>query len=257
MEKPADFLSQHFTIPHVREVTPQRPLDWLARGWGDLRDNLGSSVCYGIVFAVVGYVLLALTAQRPHLFSTAISGFVLIGPLAAAGIYEISRRYEMGEKPSFMASLTGLWRRADVLCYFGILLALTVLVWERFSALVFAMFYTGDVPDLAHFFEHILFSGEYTALLATYVLVGGTLAAVVYSVTVVSIPMIIARETDMLTAMATSVRVVATNPLPMLVWALLIALLIVASFATLMVGLVILLPVLGHAAWHAYRDMVA
>ncbi len=257
MGEPAAFLSQHFAIPHVREVTPQRPLDWLARGWGDLRDNLGSSVCYGIFFAAIGYLLLDFAAQRPYLFSTATSGFLLIGPLVAAGLYEISRRHEQGKKTTLIASLAGLRRRADVLFHFGILLALMMVMWERISAVVFALTYAGNVPDLDHFIQSIVFSGEYTTLLIAYALIGGVLAAVVFSITVVAIPMMMARDTDMVTAMATSARVVMTNPLPMLTWALLIGLLIVASFATLMVGLVILLPVLGHATWHAYRDMVA
>lgn len=256
MEERADFLSQHFSIPHLRAVTPQRPFDWLARGWSDMRDNLGTSIVYGIIFALIGYGLLAFAAPRPYLFSTAISGFLLIGPLAAAGLYEVSRRHERGENTSLMASLAGLKTHSDLLFHFGILLALMLVLWERVSAVVFALFYMDNVPDLTNFAQSILFSGEYNVLLAAYVLIGGTLAAVVFSATVVAIPMMMARETDMFTAMATSVRAVATNPLPMLVWAALIVTLIGLGFATLMVGMVIILPLLGHATWHAYRDIV-
>ncbi|QID17161.1 DUF2189 domain-containing protein [Nitrogeniibacter mangrovi] len=256
MEKPADFLSQHFAIPHIREVTPQRPLDWLSRGWSDMRDNLGASVCYGLFFAVIGYALLTFAAPRPYLFTTAISGFLLVGPLAAAGLYEISRRHERGRNSSFRSSLAGLRRRADVLLHFGLLLALLLIAWERISAVVFALFYADNVPDLGNFLQSIILSGEHTALLVAYLFVGGTLAVLVFCATVIAIPMMMARDTDMLTAMATSARAVAVNPLPMLVWAVLIVALVAMGFATLMVGMVILLPLLGHASWHAYRDMV-
>ncbi len=256
MEEHADFLSQHFSIPHLRKVTPQRPFDWLARGWSDMRDNLGTSIVYGVFFAILGYALLAFAAPRPYLFSTAISGFLLIGPLAAAGLYEVSRRHEQGLSTSLKASVSGLRAHSDLLFHFGILLALMLVLWERVSAVVFALFYMDNVPDLTNFAQSILFSGDYNALLAAYILIGGTLAAIVFSVTVVAIPMMMARDTDMFTAMATSARAVATNPVPMLVWAALIVALIAVGFATLMVGMVILLPLLGHATWHAYRDIV-
>lgn len=256
MDKPADFLSQHFDLPHIREVTIQRPFDWLARGWGDMRENFGTSMCYGLFFALVGYALLAFAAPRPYLFSTAISGFLLIGPLTAAGLYEVSRRHDRGLSTSLRASFGGLRERAGVLFHFGILLALLLVLWERISAVLFALFYMDQVPDLSNFAQSILFSGNYTALLVAYLVIGATLAVIVFSATVVAIPMMMARDTDMFTAMATSARAVAMNPGPMLVWATLIVLLVAIGFATLMVGMVLLLPLLGHASWHAYRDIV-
>ena len=256
MEEQDDFLAQHFDLPPIRRIGVRRPFQWLARGWDDMRENLGPSLAYGIFFALIGYALLAFAAPRPYLFSTAVSGFLLIGPLSAAGLYEISRRREQGATTSLGASLSGLRQHADVLFHFGILLALVLVLWERVSAVVFALFYADNVPDLTNFFRSILFSGDYIPLLLAYTVIGGTIAAVVYSATAVSVPMMMARDTDMMTAMATSMRAVTTNKLPMLVWAILIVLLIAASFATLMVGLVILLPLLGHATWHAYRDMV-
>ena len=256
MEEQDDFLAQHFDLPPIRRIGVRRPFQWLARGWDDMRENLGASLAYGIFFALIGYALLAFAAPRPYLFSTAVSGFLLIGPLSAAGLYEISRRREQGATTSLGASLSGLRQHADVLFHFGILLALVLVLWERVSAVVFALFYADNVPDLTNFFRSILFSGDYIPLLLAYTVIGGTIAAVVYSATAVSVPMMMARDTDMMTAMATSMRAVTTNKLPMVVWAILIVLLIAASFATLMVGLVILLPLLGHATWHAYRDMV-
>ncbi|MCB1961103.1 MAG: DUF2189 domain-containing protein [Rhodocyclaceae bacterium] len=256
MDESTSFLSKHFDLPRIRKVTVQRPLYWLSRGWGDMRDNLAASLPYGVFFALAGFALLAFAAPRPYLFSTAVSGFLLIGPLSAAGLYEISRRHENDQDTTLAESLAGLKRRADILFHFGILLALMLVMWERVSAVVFALFYADNVPDLSNFVQSILFSGEYTTLVLAYIVVGGLIATIVFSATVIAVPMMLGRETDMFTAMATSARAVATNPLPMLVWAGLIVLLIGASFATLMVGLVILLPVLGHATWHAYRDMV-
>jgi uncharacterized membrane protein len=83
-------------------------MQWLRMGWNDMRENLGASLSYGVILAAIGYTILSYSADKPYLFMAAISGFMLIGPLAAAGLYEISRRYEKGEKVSFIGSIRGL-----------------------------------------------------------------------------------------------------------------------------------------------------
>ena len=113
MDKPYDSLDQHFDLPQIRTVGRDRPLQWLRAGWRDLRENLGASLAYGVILSAIGYAILADTADRPYLFIAAISGFMLIGPLAAAGLYELSRRGEEGERIGFLGSLRGLARNAD------------------------------------------------------------------------------------------------------------------------------------------------
>ncbi len=251
-----DVLDRHFHLPHIRQVEAARPLRWLSEGWRDLRDNLGASLPYGLVFAIAGYLLLSYAADLPYLFTAAISGFFLIGPLAAAGFYEISRRHGKGQAVSFAQSLRGLRAHADHLLYFGVFLATVLIGWERMSAILFALFYQGVSPDLGNFFRDVFLSGDYLYFVGTYLILGGALAALVFALSAVSVPMLMERDVDMVTAMMTSARTVATNLSAMAVWAAIIVVLIAVGFATMMIGLVILLPLLGHATWHAYKDLV-
>lgn len=256
MDKSFHSLDQHFNLPHVRNVAASRPLRWLSMGWSDMRENLGASLAYGAIFAVLGYLILAFAADKPYLFIAAISGFFLVGPLAAAGLYEISRRHESGQSTSLAESLQGLRKHGGGLMYFGLFLAITLIGWERISAVMFALFYPGNVPELSNFVSQVLLSGEYTHFLVAYVVIGGALAAVVFSLAVVSVPMLIDRDTDNISAALTSMRAVGANLGAMAVWAALIVALIGIGFATMMIGMVVLLPLLGHATWHAYRDLI-
>lgn len=256
MDKPLSSLDQHFHLPHIREVDPSRPFQWLRMGWSDMRDNLGASLAYGLVFAAIGYAILSYAAVMPYLFTAAISGFFLVGPLAAAGLYEISRRHEQGQPSTFRASLRGLSRHGDSLMYFGAFLAISLISWERISAILFALFYEGAVPDLSNFFRDVFLSGNYLHFVVAYVVIGGVLAGVVFSLSVVAVPMLMDRDIDTISAAMTSAKAVGLNLGAMAVWAGLIVVLVAVGFATMMIGMVILLPLLGHATWHAYRDLV-
>ena len=256
MDKPINSLEQHFHLPHIREVDPSRPLEWLRMGWSDMRENLGASLSYGVILAAVGYAILSYAADKPYLFMAAISGFMLVGPIAAAGLYEISRRHEKGEKASFAGSLRGLARNADGLAMFGAFLAIALIGWERISAIMFALFYRGEISNVTNFVSGILSSGTNLYFLAAYVIVGAVLAIVVFSLSAIAIPMVMDRETDTITAAMTSLRAVQTNFDTMMLWAVMIVVLIGIGFASMMIGMVILLPLLGHATWHAYRDLV-
>lgn len=256
MDDPAANLNKHFSIARIRKIEAGRPLDWLRRGWKDLAGNLGASLIYGLLLALVGYLILTYASQRPYLFSVAISGFLLIGPLTAAGLYEISRQAEKGRRIGFFESLQGLPSHRDSLLHFGILLALMLVVWERISAIMFALFYSDRVPDLANFYSDVFFSGDYLQFVTAYLLAGGLLACIVFSISVVSIPMMMERDVDIMTAMVTSARAATSNPAAMLVWGALLVALVLIGFATMMIGSIILLPLLGHATWHAYRDLL-
>lgn len=256
MDKPYDSLEQHFNLPHIRSIGTERPLQWLRMGWDDMRENLGASLSYGVILAAIGYLILSYAADKPYLFMAAISGFMLIGPIAAAGLYEISRRHEKGEKISFFESLRGLARNADTLAMFGAFLAIALIGWERISAILFALFYGGEITDVSNFFRDVFLSGDYLHFVVAYLVVGGMLAAVVFSLSAIAIPMIMDRETDTVTAAMTSLRAVGLNLGAMALWAAIIVGLVMVGFATMMIGMVILLPLLGHATWHAYREMV-
>ncbi len=257
MNKSPRALEQHFLLPYIRQIETSRPFSWLLMGWNDLRENLTASLAYGAFFAVLGYLLLAYAMNTPYLFTAAVSGFLLIGPVAAAGLYEISRRHDKGESGvSFAASLKGLARRSDDLFYFGAFLAVALIGWERISAILFALFYRDTAPDINHFFRDVFLSGHYSGFVAAYLAVGAILAAVVFALSAIAIPMLMDRDIDPITAAMTSLKAVSVNPGAMIAWAVLVALFTALGFATLMIGMVILLPLLGHASWHAYRDMV-
>lgn len=256
MDKPFENLEQHFHLPHVREVGIDRPLLWLRAGWEDMRENLGASLSYGVILAALGYLILSYAAGLPYLFTAAISGFFLIGPIAAAGLYEISRQHELGHPVSFFGSLRGLRGHADSLAYFGAFLAIALIGWERISAVLFALFYDGNVADLSNFFRSVFLSGEHLSFVAAYLVLGAILATVVFALSVTAVPMLIDRKVDIVTAAMASLRAVAVNPAAMAVWAAIIVGLVAVGFATMMVGMVILLPLLGHASWHAYRELM-
>lgn len=256
MDKPLHTLDEHFHLPQVRRVDTTRALLWLRQGWQDMRDNLAASLAYGVAFALVGALILSSTTERPYLFTAAISGFFLIGPLAAAGLYEISRRHDAGESTGFFASLGGLRGHADQLAFYGAFLAFALIAWERLSAILFALFYDGDVAGIGGFTTQILLSTAHLDFIAVYVVLGGAIAALVFALSAVAIPMLMERDSDIITAMMTSMRAVAANQKAMALWAAIIVGLVALGFATLLVGMIVVLPLLGHASWHAYRDLV-
>lgn len=256
MAKSLHALDRHFDLPDINEVDASRPFLWLAKGWDDMRENLGASLSYGIFYAVLGYFILAFAADMPYLFTAALFGFFLVGPIAAAGLYEISRRHEQGQRVNFLQSLAGLRRHSNSLLYFGLGLAIMTIGWERLSAILFALLYLGDAPDPSRFLADVVLSGNYVPFLLAYLVVGGALAILVYVLSVVSVPMLMDRDVDVVTAAMTSTRAVAHNLAAMSLWAGLIVILVGIGFATFMIGMVVTLPLVGHASWHAYKDLV-
>jgi uncharacterized membrane protein len=256
MEKPLSALDRHFQLPDIRRVDHGRPLAWLRLGWHDLRASLAASLAYGALFALAGYLILAYASAHPHLFSAAVSGFFLIGPIAAAGLYEIARQRENGRHIDFFDSLQGLRGHGDQLMFFGVFLAFVLLSWERLSAILFALFAHGEAVRASDFFRDLFLSGAHLDFVAAYVVFGGMLAAVIFTLSAVAIPMLMHRDCDIVTAMMTSARAVAGNIRAMALWALLIVVLVGIGFATYMLGMLVILPLLGHATWHAYRELI-
>ena len=255
--QPTSGLDRHFELPAIHRVGIGRPFHWLALGWEDLARNPAASFAHGLFFALAGLVLLRLALAWPYLFTTAVFGFLLVGPLIAAGLYEISRQRERGQRIGFWRSLRAWRRNGASMGLFAAMLALTSIAWERISAIVFALFYGGNAPDLRHFLIDVFVSGRYTALALAWLLAGAVLAATVNCVSAVAAPMLVDLDVDAASAMATSVKAIGTNPAAMALWAVLIVVLVGIGFATMLVAMIVLLPLLGHATWHAYRELVA
>lgn len=243
-------------LPVIRRITLDRPFAWLAAGWRDLKSNPLPSLAYGLLFAIGGDLIILATLDRPHLVTVAVSGFFLIAPLLAAGLYELSRRTAQGERILFIDSLSCFRRNGESLALFGLLLALITIFWERFSAIAFALLGSSAGTDAGLFIGSLLASGEHTAFIITWFALGGLIALFVFAMSVISVPMLLDHDADVATATMSSLRAFALNTLPLLLWAAIIVTLTLIGFVTLLFGLVVLMPILGHASWHAYRELV-
>lgn len=252
----SDFHAQGVPLPHIRRIAADRPLHWLQAGWADVKSNPLPSLAYGLLFALGGDLIILALLQSPHLLTVSISGFFLVAPLLAAGLYELSRRNEAGEKILFIDSLKCFRRNGQSLAFFGLILALIVLLWERFSAVAFALIGATSEPVASAYLNEIIFDGQHLAFAATWFALGGVLALFVYALAVVSVPLMLDREADVVTAIMTSARAFTRNVVPLLFWAGMLVALTLLGFATLLFGLVVIMPILGHASWHAYRELV-
>ena len=239
----------------VRQVPLGRPLVWLLRGWRDFIRTPWPSSLHGAAVAIGGWAILAITLRYWYLLPGAFSGFLLVGPILATGLYELSRRLGAGERPT-MADVIAAWRRGTrPLVWLGLLLVLAGTLWVLVSTVLFALFVHAPITGLESFLRHVILS-QSSDLFPIWISLGGFGAALVFAATVVSAPMLLDRDVDMASALLTSIRAVGENPLALAVWATLIMVATGLSLLTLMFGFIISVPVIGHATWHAYLDVV-
>jgi uncharacterized membrane protein len=239
----------------ITHVPVDQPLEWLRRGWDDFRHNPGASLAYGVIVSAFGALILTLWSH-PYLIAASISGFLLVGPLLGTGLVELSRRRERGDAVGFDASLSALGQHREALLRFSLGLLLIAVVWFGASTIMLAMVLGSAAPGLGSTVWGRLLDQISSAQLLSYFAVGGILAAIVFARSVVAVPMIVDRDVDAATAVRTSHRVTLADLPAMLIWAALIVLLTAIGFLTFLVGMVVVFPLLGHATWHAYRDMV-
>ncbi|MET4580211.1 DUF2189 domain-containing protein [Ottowia thiooxydans] len=231
------------------------PLRWLARGFKDFIAAPGIGVFYGICFWAMAAVLSLVFRRQPEYVMSIASGCLLIGPFLAMGLYEVSRRREQAIATDFSASLTCWDRHIRSMAMLVLVLIVLELLWGRASLVVFAVFFNTGMPSTTGVLQAI-FNPDNMEFVLVYLTVGGIFALLVYSTAVVSIPMILDRDTDAISAAITSIRVVFANPVTMLWWGLLIVLLVTLALIPWGLGLIIAGPLLGHASWHAYRGSV-
>ena len=242
-------------LPGVRTIALTQPLRWLQRGWRDLHACFGASLLHGVIVALGGLAVVTLTLHATALMPGALSGFLLIGPILCTGLYELSRRLAAGERPRLAHALQA-WRRGTrPLVALGLLLFAAATAWVLVSALLFKLFVPVPLDSPLRFLRYAV-AGQGGWLFFLWLVAGGLGAALVFSLTVVSAPLLLDRRVSLRTAALASVRAVGDNPAPMALWAALIMLATAASMATLMIGFVFAVPVIGHATWHAYRDVL-
>lgn len=240
---------------NLRSLRFTDPLRWLYQGLLDVRSAPGTALFYGACFWCMAVVLGWVFRTRPEYTMSLASGCLLVGPFLAMGLYDTSRRREAGQPADLGQSITCWENHMGSMGMLVLVLIVLELLWGRASLVVFAVFFNTGMPSTAGVMQAV-FSPENWTFVAVYLAVGGVFAMLVFSTTVVSIPMILDRDTDALTAGITSMRVVLENTAVMLWWGLLITALVALSLWSWGAGLLLTGPLLGHASWHAYRAAV-
>ena len=239
----------------LRRLSFADPLRWLALGWRDFIRCPGIGLFYGACFMVMGWALMKVYETAPAYVMALSAGFLLMGPFLCLGLYRASQRLENGEKPDFGDSLLAWDTRTGQLAIFGFVLLILEMLWGRATLVIFAVSFDG-MPDLRGSLLALM-DPQNLGFIVAWVGVGALFAGLIYAVSVVSIPMILHRQTDAITAGLTSMRLFFTQMPVMLFWGALITLLVVLALLPWFAGLLVVGPVLGHASWHAYRAAVA
>jgi uncharacterized membrane protein len=249
-----DTTNSAFDLP-LNRLSFADPPKWLALGWRDFIRCPGIGLFYGGVFMVMGWALLQVYGHAPAYTMALSAGFLLMGPFLCLGLYRASQRLERGEKPDFGDSLLAWDTRTAQLGIFGFVLLVLEMLWGRTTLVLFAVSFDG-MPDLKGSLRALL-EPENIGFITAWVVVGAVFAGLIFAVSVVSIPMILDRQTDAITAGLTSLRLVLTQTPVMLFWGLLITLITGLALLPWFGGLLVAGPVIGHASWHAYRAAVA
>ena len=246
----------HFLHVEIRRVPATRAVVWLQRGWDDFRHIKGASMAHGALITALGAILLMLGSSHAYLVAAAISGYLLVGPIMTTGLCELSRRRASGEKTTFDESLHGMTRNPEGLAYFGVVLAIVAAAWFVLSGVVLQSTLHTSAPSLGNALWGSLSDAVSRPQVLAYIGSGAVLAAVVFTLSVVSVPLIIDRHASALDAMWISIKLTFWNLPAMIVWAAFIVALTVIGFAPYLFGMIIVAPVLGHATWHAYKDLI-
>lgn len=239
----------------LRPLRLGAPLQWLQLGWQDFKRAPAIGLFYGICFTVMGWALLAVFEYSPAYVLALSGGFLLMGPFLCLGMYRVSQRLENGETPGFVDSVMAWQARTGQLGIFGVVLLVLEMLWARSTLVVFAVTFDG-IPDFKGSLMALL-DPENLVFTGVWLVLGFVFASLIYAVSVVSMPMILHRRTDAISAGLTSMRLVLTQTSVMFVWAAMISGLVLLALLPWFAGLLVIGPVLGHASWHAYRAAVA
>ena len=239
----------------VRPIPTLRPLGWLGRGWRDLMRCPVPGLLHGLAVAVFGALLIAVAHRQFWLLTGAFTGFLLVAPIVATGLYAVSRELARGNTPTLATALR-VWKPDDGrLVLFGVLLAFAGTGWVMSSASLITGFAPVPVRTPLDFIRVVVLN-DHSHLFEIWLAMGALLAAPVFASSVVALPLLLDRQIGVHPAVLVSVRAALLNPAPMALWATLILLITLIGMVTLLLGLVIAVPWLAHASWHAYRDLV-
>ncbi len=243
----------------IRPLTLEHPLRWLRAGWADFLRSWPVGLAHGAAVALFALVLLIFAGNHFWLLAGAFSGFLLVAPVVAVGLYAVSREIAAGRPGGFRTvidawmSWRGKLQHDWRLVVFGCLLCLAGTGWVLTSAALITALSPEAINSPADFLRHVVASREHY-LFELWMLLGGVLAAPVFASSVITLPLLLDRQVSVLQAVTVSWLAVIRNPAAMACWAALIMVLSLAGMASLLLGCLVVVPVLGHASWHAYRD---
>lgn len=240
----------------IRPLTLTAPFQWLIQGARDFGRAPWLGLYFGFFFFLMGHALWWVFQSAPAYALALSAGFLLMGPFICLGLYYVSKKLELGEPPLFSEAIFAWTPSFGAMAIFaGVLLVLEML-WGRASLIVFAVAFDGALdPNLGTLAQ--ILRPENIGFLMTYFVVGAVFANLIYAASVIAIPMIMDRQCDAVSAGLTSFRACLRNPLVMLLWAALIAVLSVTAMLPYFLGMIVIIPIIGHATWHAYRAIVA
>ena len=240
----------------VNIVGHDAPGRWLRAGWTDFKNNPVSGLFYGLMFSLIGWVTIGglVLADMERLLLPALASGILVGPLLAVGLYRVSQRSIAARKG--LEVTAGHKLSGTQIALTGAVLMTVVMIWVRMATIIYALFFgLQPFPGLEEAIHDVFFTSNGLAMLAVGSVVGGMFAALVYAISAFSFPLLVDQDVDCFTAMGCSFVAVTRNFWVMVHWAVIIIALATFGFLTLLVGMIVVFPVLGHATWHCYDDV--
>lgn len=249
-------------IPVVKSITQADVRAALQAGLGDFQRAPAFGLFFGAVFSLCGIAITwaLYQGEASYWIFPVAAGFPLIGPFAAVGLYEVSRRLEAGEKLAWGPVLMAGFRQGNSqLPFFAVFTVFSFLVWIVLARVIFAVsFGTAPMTPMTNVMSsfEVFFTGPGIVMLILGTIVGAALAALLFSVAVIGVPLLLDRDIDVVTAMVTSFRATVENRDAMVFWGLIVAASIAVAMLPVFLGMILVFPMLGHASWHLYRKTI-
>ena len=243
---------------YARNLPVTAALRWIGAGWSDFSTQPGPSIAYGCLITLISAAIIfgLFRLELDYILFPALAGFFVVGPVLAIGLYEKSRRIALGQKVTLAGMVFVKPASGGQMLFVGVLLSLLGILWLRAAVLIYALFFgLRGFPGLDHILPMLLTTGTGALMLIAGTLVGGLFAAFAFAISMFSIPMLLDKPVDALTAMGTSMSLVWNNLPVMLAFAALVLGLTLLALVSGLIGMIVIFPLLGHATWHAYRAL--
>lgn len=255
----ADEAIEEYILPvSIKVVSVDRSGLWLSRGWADFKKSAVLSLTCGAGFVSFGYILIfgLIQADMGSMILPLFGAFMLLAPVLAVGFYSVSSLISRGEKVTFMAMWAGCARNMGQVAAMGVVLLIFQFAWVLLAIFLFTIFYGDSPPQIDTFVQDMIFTPRGIMFLSLGSALGAFLAAAVFTITAISIPLLQDQDIDVVTAITISVLTVKANARVMVGWAGMLGVLIACGVVTFFVGLAVVFPLAGYATWHAYRDLI-